>query len=417
VEEKTDIELVEMAQEGDKEAFGCLVQRYQMIVQRFARRLVSNTDLAQELTQEALLQAYLSLSHLQDPGSFRSWLCGIVLNVCRSYMRDQKSAFFSLEALAGGLSFDALPVSVSEINPNEIAEERELHQNILKAVNTLPQGDRDITMLFYYNELSLREIATLWGISLGAVKVRLHRARQRLKIRLLSDYPEIVPDSHQLSVISSQSHPPSSKLTTENCKLNTHERREIMVKVTIADVIKKEIREEQGHSYIDYVVVLHDEAGKRVLPIWVGPFEGQSIVTGLSEFATPRPLTFEFIANLLKAIDARIEEVRVETLKGSTFYAVVKISCGKTTREIDARPSDAMALALRTGSPIVASEEVLERLGIIIPEGARPGRHGMEKILKEISEEQKIRLEQLMTLPKEPTTKAKEEFIAEVFKK
>lgn len=92
--EKTDAELVALARSGDKDAFGQLIERYQLLVKRIAIGMVANDDIAQDLVQEAMLQAYLSLNHLQEDGRFKNWLYGIVLNVCRSYIRDQKAVFF-----------------------------------------------------------------------------------------------------------------------------------------------------------------------------------------------------------------------------------------------------------------------------------------------------------------------------------
>ena len=83
VEEKTDTELVALARQGDKDAFGQLAHRYQMITQRLAMRLIGQEDRAQELVQDAMLQAYLSLDQLHDAARFKGWLCGIVLNVCK----------------------------------------------------------------------------------------------------------------------------------------------------------------------------------------------------------------------------------------------------------------------------------------------------------------------------------------------
>ena len=391
MEERTDIELVTLARRGDKDAFGLLVKRYQMLALRFAMRLVAKEDDAQDLVQEAMLQAYLSLNHLRDSARFKGWLCGVVLNVCRSHLRDRKVAFFSLEAMAGGLQFDAVPFFSPAATQEKIAEERELHQIVLDTVGTLTPRDRDATLLFYYDQLSLQEIAALRGISVGAAKVRLNRARQRLKAKLLSQYPEIIP--HE-------------------------QRRENMVKVTIADVVKQERTDEQGRSHALYIIVLRDEAGKRALPIWIGPFEGQSIAMGLGEFSTPRPMTFNCFASLLQAINARVEQVRVETLKGDTFYAVVKIRSGKTVKEVDARPSDALALAVFTGSPLFVAEDVLERAGADIPHVAKasPARNGVEDILREIGEIQsQTQTLQSHPLSQEELARAKEELIAVVF--
>ncbi len=389
--DKTDIELVTLAREGDKDAFGLLVQRYQMTAQRLAMRLVAKEDSAQELAQEAMLQAYLSLDHLRDSARFKSWLCGIVLNVCRSHLRDREITFFSLEAIMEGLQFYAVPLFSIPVTPEKIAEDRELHRIVLDAINMLTSKDRDAMLLFYYAQLSLQEIAVFLDISVGAVKVRLHRARRRFKANLLAQHPEIMPRA---------------------------KRRKAMIKVTIADVVKQERKEEEGRTYAQYVIVLQDEAGKRALPIWMGSHEGEIIAIGLNEFSTLRPLTFNFFVSLLQAINAEVEQVRIETLKENIFYAVVKIRCGKNISELDARPSDAIALAVLTGSPIFVAENVLERAGADIPLAARvvPERKGVESILREIGEIQRQAQAQLRRgiSPKE-YAKARDEIMATVF--
>jgi RNA polymerase sigma factor (sigma-70 family) len=393
VGDRTDTELVALAREGDKDAFGLLTQRYQMTAQRLAMRLVAREDRAQELAQEAMLQAYLSLDRLREPARFKSWLCGIVLNVCRSHLRDREITFFSLEAIIDGLQFYAVPLFSVPVTPEKIAEERELHRIVLDAINALASKDRDAMLLFYYAQLHLQEIAAILNISAGTVKVRLHRARQRLKDNLLSEHPEIVPPE---------------------------KRRKKVIKVTIADVIKQERKEEEGRTYSPYVIVLQDEAGKRALPIWIGSREGQIIAMGLNEFSTLRPLTVNFFVSLLQAINAEVEQVQVEALKETTFYAIVKIRYGKKVRELDARPSDAIALAVLTGSPIYVAENVLERAGADIPKaaGVVPERKGVEGILREIEEIQRQNQAQLrQTISSGEFAKEREEVIAAVFSK
>ncbi len=152
-----------------------------------------------------------------------------------------------------------------------------------------------------------------------------------------------------------------------------------MVKVKIADVIKQDQK---------YIVMLMDEARERILPIWIGPFEAQSVAMGAGGFQTPRPLTFNFIANILQALGAELAEVRVDTLKDETFYGTAKIRIGNGTKEVDARPSDVLALAVRTGSPIYVSEEVMERAAKPVQEfgEAIPNGEGIREILKEAEE-------------------------------
>ncbi|PSB59350.1 hypothetical protein C7B77_01065 [Chamaesiphon polymorphus CCALA 037] len=97
------MELVLLARQGDKAAFSRLVLRYQPMAQRIARQAIGNEDLAQELVQEAMLQAYLSLAKLNDPTRFKSWLYGIVLNLCRNQLRRRKVIYFSLETMVENL--------------------------------------------------------------------------------------------------------------------------------------------------------------------------------------------------------------------------------------------------------------------------------------------------------------------------
>src|SRR5438046_10057050 len=97
MEQITDAELVDKVREGDKEAFGQLVERYQQMVGHIARKMIADEWIAHELAQEAILQAYLSLDHLRDASRFKSWLYGITLNIYRSYLHDQKMDLFLLE--------------------------------------------------------------------------------------------------------------------------------------------------------------------------------------------------------------------------------------------------------------------------------------------------------------------------------
>jgi len=335
---KADSELVALARSGDKDAFGQLIERYQQMVRRIALGMVSHEEIARELAQEALLQAYLSLDHLRDISRFKSWLYGIVLNVCRSYIRDQKINPYSLEAMMGGMYRDVLYYPSPVIDPEEIAEQRELHYTVLQAVQELSPKDRAAALLFYYEQLSMREIAAILGVSITAVKGRLHRAREQLRERLLSVYAEI---EHQ-SI--------------------TRDRSKTMTQVKVATVIENtEIKQN--------AIVLLDETARRVLTIYVGAPEAMLIAMGHTEIAPTRPMGIHLLINLLRATGMEFEEARIETLKDDVFYAVAKFRNGAAVHELDARPSDAIALAVLLDRPIYAAEEVLERVGIPLPDG------------------------------------------------
>jgi RNA polymerase sigma factor (sigma-70 family) len=313
------------------------------MTERIAQRMVGNGFIAQELAQEAVLQAYLSLDRLRHDGQFASWLYGITLNVCRTYLRSQKREVYSLEALMGGMFVDPSLLAEGMIDPLAIAEEHEVAQVILHAVYALSPAEREATLLFYYAQFHLSEIALMLGISVGAVKGRLHKARKQLKEELSAWFAE-----------TSVSHirPP---------------RRKIMIQVSVVDSVTVTNKEASRPAYS--VVVLHDEAHQRAFGIWVGQAEAFAIDRGLRQSPLPRPMTMNFIARILHSLGAVLQEVRIESLKEEIFYATARIRSDKLLHEINARPSDAIALAVVTGSPVFVSEEVLAKAAVALPEG------------------------------------------------
>ena len=109
------------------------------------------------------------------------------------------------------------------------------------------------------------------------------------------------------------------------------------------------------------IVILKDERDERVLPIWVGIFEANAIALRIEEIETPRPMTHDLLRNLLDSLEASVEKIVVSELKDNTYFAQIHLDVGGTRREIDARPSDAIALALRTEAPIYVEQDVLEQ--------------------------------------------------------
>lgn len=197
--EQSDLELIFLARQGNKAAFGRLVLRYQPMAQRIAKRMIGNEDLAQELVQDAMLQAYLSLEKLHDPKRFKSWLYGIVLNICRNNLRRRKVILFSLEAMVGDLATEPLPIDESSRDPQQVAEHKELRTALLEAIDTLSHNNRQATLLFYHEQLSLQEVAVRLNISVSAAKGRLHKARHQLRERLLPLQAQIQPISFKES--------------------------------------------------------------------------------------------------------------------------------------------------------------------------------------------------------------------------
>jgi uncharacterized protein len=108
------------------------------------------------------------------------------------------------------------------------------------------------------------------------------------------------------------------------------------------------------------IVILRDREGDRVLPIWVGIFEANAIALQIENIATPRPMTHDLLRNVIRDLNGRVEKIVVSDLKETTFYALIYLKVGAESIAVDARPSDALALALRTQAPIFVEEHVID---------------------------------------------------------
>jgi bifunctional DNase/RNase len=113
-----------------------------------------------------------------------------------------------------------------------------------------------------------------------------------------------------------------------------------------------------------FVVILRDEINDRWLPIVVGPAEAQAIAFELEHVIPPRPMTHDLMKNLIISLDAKIIKVVVSDLRDNTYYATIDLKQNGTENAIDARPSDAIALALRAEAPIFVEEKVMEQASI-----------------------------------------------------
>ena len=108
------------------------------------------------------------------------------------------------------------------------------------------------------------------------------------------------------------------------------------------------------------IVILRDKEGQRVLPIWVGIFEANAIALQIENVSTPRPMTHDLLRNVIQDLKASVQKVVVCDLQENTFYALIYLALNGDTVAIDARPSDAIALALRTRAPIFVEDTVLD---------------------------------------------------------
>lgn len=107
------------------------------------------------------------------------------------------------------------------------------------------------------------------------------------------------------------------------------------------------------------IVILKDPDERRALPIWVGIFEANAIALELEKVSTPRPMTHDLLKNILDGLGITVQQITVNDLKENTFYATIDLNHNGSVVQIDSRPSDAIALALRTNAPIFVSENVV----------------------------------------------------------
>lgn len=116
------------------------------------------------------------------------------------------------------------------------------------------------------------------------------------------------------------------------------------------------------------VVILKEKTAKRYLPIWIGPAEADAIAVKLQGVTVPRPLTHDLLSSIIDSLGASIDSIIVSDLKSDTFYAKIILNVDGGQIEVDSRPSDALALAVRTDAPIFAEEAVLDKAGILLDE-------------------------------------------------
>ncbi|MBI4312127.1 MAG: bifunctional nuclease family protein [Chloroflexi bacterium] len=138
------------------------------------------------------------------------------------------------------------------------------------------------------------------------------------------------------------------------------------------------------------VVILKDKGSDRYLPIWIGPAEADAIAVKLQGIAVPRPLTHDLLGSVIAALNARLLHIVVSDLQNDTFYAKLGLQVNGGTIEIDSRPSDAIALAVRAQVPIYVEDSVLEKAGITLDEAGRPvvpDERAGEEQSKEVKEE------------------------------
>ena len=171
--------LVARTLDGDRRAFRQLVDRYSNAIYGLAISYVGDFDLAEDLAQEAFIRSYYRLPDLQDGQRFGSWLRTIAANLCRMELRRRRGT----------------PVEPSEVDPDDLPsfalapdearEQEETHRQVIAALQTLREGERETITLYYLEEERVETVGQLLNLSPAAVKVRLHRARKKLRKEMI----------------------------------------------------------------------------------------------------------------------------------------------------------------------------------------------------------------------------------------
>ena len=166
-----------MVLHGQQSAYGVLVSRYQSYVFTLAMRYVNDRELAEELAQDVFVKAYRYLADFKGNSKFSTWLYTIVHTTCLSQMRKKKEAVVFLE--------EETMVSIADSNsfesPSNRLEQKMQKQVLDSAMSQLPETDAQLLTLFYQGEQSVEEIGVIMGLTTSNVKVRLFRARGKLK--------------------------------------------------------------------------------------------------------------------------------------------------------------------------------------------------------------------------------------------
>ena len=137
-----------------------------------------------------------------------------------------------------------------------------------------------------------------------------------------------------------------------------------MIEVTIASIRVSLMSQNR-------IVELREEGGDRILPIWIGPFEAESITLQLQSVDVPRPLTHDLLKSMITLLGAEVQQVIINDLNNDTFYARIVLDVDGDDIEVDSRPSDAIALAVRCSVPVVVADHVMDKASIMPEDDAR----------------------------------------------
>ncbi|MDX2048116.1 MAG: sigma-70 family RNA polymerase sigma factor [Chitinophagaceae bacterium] len=186
----SDTEIISLVLKGEQQAFAVLVDRYQNYVFTLALRFTKSREDAEEVAQDIFVKAYRSLADFRGSSKFSTWLYTITYNTSITHLRKKKLATSPID---DERTFMQLESHESSFSAN-VMEQKSRINMVNEAISMLSPDDANIITLFYKAEQSLEEIGRVMGIDPNTVKVKLHRARQRLKDKMEKNFAEEVRD-------------------------------------------------------------------------------------------------------------------------------------------------------------------------------------------------------------------------------
>ena len=187
-----DEEIIGRILKGDQSAFTPLVERYQNYVFTLVLRFTENREDAEEIAQDVFVKAYRSLADFRGDSKFSTWLFTITRTTCLSFLRKKKLDTQSLDNERTGLQLENRE---SDFNAN-LVEQKSKHAMLNQAISMLSPDDAQVLNLFYKGDQTLEEIGRIMGMESNTVKVKLHRARQRLKVKMEKYFSHEVREIH-----------------------------------------------------------------------------------------------------------------------------------------------------------------------------------------------------------------------------
>jgi RNA polymerase sigma-70 factor (ECF subfamily) len=333
--EISDSELVRLARGDDPVAFRLLVERYRPMALARALSLCGDPDEAEDIVQDAFLQAFVALDRLRDPQRFAAWLGGIVRNVYRAARRRR----------APLILLDEWPEDIQPVSPDGLPgpalDDTDRADALGRALNDLPAPQREAVRMFYYADLPVTGIAGQLDQTPGAVKARLHKARGRLRDGIAAHRPDLIP------YVS---------------------RRTLMTTVRIAHAEPRPGKARMHHI----LVVLADDAGGRALPVWLTGIDGYAVrllldrpADGSGMAGVPEELT----GRLLQAAGVRVTGVDIDELGPEVSAAQIHLQSPAGTQRVTARLAEGLALAVAADAPIRVADPLMDRLAEPVPDG------------------------------------------------